>query len=110
MNKLNIFDCDDDKDDDNDDNNDDDKENDKDQRKENTGSMIFPSSLVRSGSASKKFLGFFGRLRKGRRFRAGAFFKSTCILGGPLLNKRLSPILFIFLSAEILRSEGFIGT
>ena len=113
MNKLNIFDCDDDnddKDDDNDDNNDDDKEDDKDQRKENTGSMIFPSSLVRSGSASKKFLGFFGRLRKGRRFRAGAFFKSTCILGGPLLNKRLSPILFIFLSAEILRSEGFIGT
>ena len=53
MNKLNIFDCDDDsddKDDDNDDNNDDDKEDDKDQRKEITGSMIFPSSLVASST------------------------------------------------------------
>ena len=72
MNKLNIFDCDDcddDKDDDNDDNNDDDKENDKDQRKENTGSMIFPSSLVRSGSASKNSWDFSASWEKEEDFQ-----------------------------------------
>ena len=50
---------DDDDESDSDDYDGDDNENDKDQRTENIGSMIFPSSLVRSGNGRKRFLGFF---------------------------------------------------